>query len=351
MPVNYLTIDVEDYFQVSAFESVAPQKQWDTYESRVSKNTCRLLDFLDSVSPTPNDQSVKQPSIDTNRANRMGDYARQEIELQALNQRNHRSQPKNRATFFVVGWIAERHPDLIKEIVARGHEIGCHGYLHRRIYVIGPEEFRKDTIKAKEILEDLTGKPVLGYRAPTYSITKKSLWALTILAELGFTYDSSIFPICHDMYGMPDAPRFPFVWGLNGDSPSMLKNHESQISNSEMRSLVEYPISTAKIFGQRIPIAGGGYFRLFPYWFTKWALKKINNSERQPFLFYLHPWEIDPEQPRFRTARVLSKFRHYNNLHKTMGHFKRLLRDFSFVSINSGHYALQSSVEVSQTAS
>jgi polysaccharide deacetylase family protein (PEP-CTERM system associated) len=301
MPLNYLTIDVEDYFQVSAFESVAPPDKWDTYEPRVSKNTIEILEILDV-------HSVK-------------------------------------ATFFVVGWIAEKNPHLVKEIAARGHEIGCHSYLHRKIYDVGPEIFKKDTRRAKHILEDLIGKPVLGYRAPTYSITKKSLWALDILEKLDFKYDSSIFPTRHDMYGFPDAPRFPFFWNLNGNKPQIIQHTRlttrnsrpaiQSIQDSAFRTLREYPISTAKIFGQKIPIAGGGYFRLFPYWFTKRALRKINQREKQPFIFYLHPWEIDPDQPRFHHAGVLSRFRHYNNLHKTAGRFECLLRDFQFGPIPS----------------
>lgn len=295
MPVNYLTIDVEDYFQVSAFESVAPPDKWDTYEPRVSKNTTKILDILDV-------HSVK-------------------------------------ATFFVVGWIAERNSDLVKKIAARGHEIGCHSYLHRKIYDVGPERFKKDTKRAKHILEDIIGKPVLGYRAPTYSITKKSLWALEILHELGFRYDSSIFPIHHDMYGIPDAPRFPFLWQLNGSEPRIIENTgdrgQPSAPSPKLTTLMEYPITTARILGQKIPIAGGGYFRLFPYWLTKTVLKNINNRDRQPFIFYLHPWEIDPDQPRFGHASMLSRFRHYNNLHKTIERFNRLLHDFQFGPILS----------------
>jgi len=263
---NYLTIDVEDYFQVAAFEDIITSAAWSSMECRVERNTASILDILGK-------QGV-------------------------------------RATFFVVGWIAERYPALVREISRQGHEIGCHSYLHRKIYDLTPEEFREDTRRAKNILEDITGRSVPGYRAPSYSITKKSLWALDILEELGFKYDSSIFPIYHDNYGIPDAPRF-----------------EYKLPN---RAMMEYPISTALLLGRKIPVAGGGYFRLFPYWFTKFALKKINTDERNPFVFYLHPWEIDPDQPRFNHARKLSKFRHYNNLHKTRQRLERLLNDFSF---------------------
>ena len=268
-PINYLTIDVEDYFQVAAFEKVIHPSTWENYPSRVEQNTTRILDLFDSYGV--------------------------------------------RGTFFIVGWTAERFPGLVKEIVTRGHEIGCHSYQHQKIYNQTPEEFRRDTQKAKDILEQASGRPVVGYRAPTYSITKKSLWALDILQELGFKWDSSIFPIIHDNYGIPDAPRFAYK----------LPNHE----------LIEYPISTALIWGQKIPIAGGGYFRIFPYWFTKMALAKINTVEKQPFIFYLHPWEVDPEQPRIRQAGVKSRFRHYRNLDSTEKRLNLLLQGFKFQPI------------------
>jgi polysaccharide deacetylase family protein (PEP-CTERM system associated) len=215
-----------------------------------------------------------------------------------------------------VGWIAEKHPEVVRAIIDDGHDIGCHSYWHRNIYDLTPEAFREDTLKAKTILESICNRKITAYRAPSYSITKKSLWALDILKELGFTTDSSIFPIRHDIYGIPDAPRFRYKLPQAG--------------------MVEYPISTAIFFGQKIPVAGGGYFRLLPYWFTKFALKRINNREMQPFVFYLHPWEIDSEQPRFNQANRLSKFRHYNNLNKTMGRFERLLNDFDFIPLPDG---------------
>lgn len=266
---NYLTIDVEDYFQVAAFEKLVQPTSWGGYASRVERNTAVLLALL----------------------------ARYGV----------------KATFFIVGWTAEQHPELVRAITAEGHEIGCHSYQHQKIYTLTPEEFRQDTKKAKEILEDISGRPVVGYRAPTYSITKKSLWALDILEDLGFQWDSSIFPIMHDNYGIPDAPRFEYQ--LPG------------------RNMKEYPISTALIFGQKIPIAGGGYFRLFPYWLTKTALRSINRKENKPFVFYLHPWEVDPEQPRFDQAGWKSRFRHYHNLKKTEKRFEQLLQDFQFQPI------------------
>jgi polysaccharide deacetylase family protein (PEP-CTERM system associated) len=265
--VNYLTIDVEDYFQVSAFEKVIDPKSWDSYPSRVVRNTQIILDILEA-------RNVK-------------------------------------ATFFIVGWIAERYPQLVRKISNQGHELGCHSYWHRKVYDLTPEEFRADTHRSKSLLEDITGQPVYGYRAPSYSITQKSLWALDILSGLGFRYDSSIFPTYHDNYGIPDAPRFVY--------------------NLKEQEMIEYPISTAKIFGRNLPISGGGYFRLFPYSITRAALKRINTVESQPFVFYFHPWEIDPDQPRVDGAGLLSRFRHYVNLKTTQEKLEKLLDDFQFM--------------------
>ena len=262
---NYLTIDVEDYFQVSAFEDIIDPKDWDTMEQRVVHNTEKVLDLL--------------------------------------------TQHNTKATFFIVGWIADRFPQLVQTIHSQGHPIGCHSYWHRKVYDMTPEEFRADTGKVKSILENIIGAPILGYRAPSYSITNKSLWALDILKDLGFTYDSSIFPIHHDTYGIPEAPRFAY---------------------RHANGLREYPISTALFLGMKIPVSGGGYFRLFPYWFSRYALQTINRKEGKPFIFYLHPWEIDPQQPRMQQAKPLSRFRHYNNLSKTVVRLGRLFSDFSF---------------------
>jgi len=266
---NYLTIDGEDYFQVAAFANIVSHRDWDSMEQRVQTNITPILRLL------------KKHEV--------------------------------HATFFVVGWIAEKHPEVVRSIIDDGHDIGCHSYWHRNIYDLTPELFREDTLKAKTILESIYNKKITAYRAPSYSITKKSLWALDILKEMGFTTDSSIFPIRHDIYGIPDAPRFRYKLPQQG--------------------MEEFPISTVIFFGQKIPIAGGGYFRLFPYWFTKFALKRINNREMQPFVFYLHPWEIDCKQPRFNQASLLSKFRHYNNLDKTMGRLEQLLNDFDFIPL------------------
>lgn len=268
---NYLTVDVEDYYQVSAFADVIQANEWGYYESRIQGNLRRILEILD----------------------RHG----------------------TKATFFVVGWIAERFPEVVAEIAHDGHEIGCHSYMHRTLNTLSPGAFREDTKRAKDILENLSGKRILGYRAPSYSITRETMWALKILKRLGFEYDSSIFPIHHDRYGIPDAPRFKYTFADCG--------------------LVEYPISTVRFLGQHVPVSGGGYFRLLPYLLTKRALRRINEKEREPFVFYIHPWELDPGQPRIRGAGPRSRFRHYQNLQRTAGRLERLLQDFAFRPISS----------------
>lgn len=267
--VNALTVDVEDYFHVSAFAQSIKPEDWSSFKSRVSQNTRRLLDLFDEY-------GVK-------------------------------------ATFFVLGWVAEREPDLIKEIAERNHEVACHGYSHQLVYNQTPEVFRDETLRSKNILEDIVQMPVRGYRAASYSITERSRWALDILVEAGFDYDSSIFPIRHDRYGMPGTPENPYV-----------------LETADGNSLVEFPLSTAKLLGYRLPVAGGGYFRLYPYSLTKAGLGQINRKQK-PFIFYLHPWEIDHEQPRIETT-LLSRFRHYNNLAKCEPRLKRLLTDFRFDS-------------------
>jgi len=269
---NVLTIDVEDYFHVAALSKSIATSDWDSQDCRVEQNTYRLLDLFEQYSAT--------------------------------------------VTFFVLGWVAERYPHLVKEIDKRGHEVASHGFGHQLIYSQTPEEFKQETIRSKKLLEDLTGKVVNGYRAASYSITKKSLWALDILAEAGFTYDSSIFPVYHDSYGIPDSPR----------SPHILKTPEGY-------SLVEYPLSTYRFLGQSIPVAGGGYFRLYPYWLSRFFYKSIN-KKNNPFVFYMHPWEIDPDQPRVK-ASWFSEFRHYNNLDVCEARLRKLLTEFKFTSMQS----------------
>ena len=266
--INALTIDVEDYYHVSAFEKLIRVDAWEQCESRVERNTQRLLALLDTH--------------------------------------------QTHATFFVLGWVAERYPHLVRAIAKHGHEVASHGYSHRRVYTQTPEQFRAETRRSKQLLEDSIGQPILGYRAASYSITRQNLWALDILQEEGFLYDSSIFPVHHDLYGIPDYPRFCHV-----------------IQGPHGSGLVEFPLSTLQRAGTRLPIAGGGYFRLFPYALTRWGLRQINQREQQPAVFYLHPWEIDPQQPRV-AARGLARFRHYHNLHKVEARLSRLLNDFTF---------------------
>lgn len=266
--VNAFSIDVEDYFQVAALASAVSRDSWSTRELRVERNTDVILGLL--------------------------------------------AERGIRGTFFVLGWIAQQAPGLIRRIAAAGHEVASHGFSHQLIYNQSPEVFREETTRSKRLLEDLIGAPVIGYRAASFSITRKSLWALDTLVELGFRYDSSIFPIRHDRYGMADAPREPGV-----------------ITAPSGGKLVEFPMSAADFGGFRVPVSGGGYFRLFPYPVTRWGLTQINERTGQPFTFYLHPWEVDPEQPRVKVG-AFSRFRHYNNLDKCEARLRRLLGEFSF---------------------
>lgn len=272
--VNALSIDVEDYYQVAAFSRHVDYEDWDAWnagQARVVANTLRILDLFD------------------------------EYEV--------------KATFFVLGWVAERYPQLVGEIERRGHEIGCHGYSHRLIYRQTREVFRQETLRAMGLLQDLAQTPVEGYRAASFSICRRSEWALDILHEAGFKYDSSIFPIRHDVYGMPEAPRVPY-----------------KINTRRGGQLVEFPMTTHKVMGWRMPVSGGGYFRLYPYSLTRCLLEATNRRDKVPFMFYLHPWEIDPDQPRI-PAGLLSRFRHYNNLGRCRSRLKKLLGDFSFSTV------------------
>jgi polysaccharide deacetylase family protein (PEP-CTERM system associated) len=271
---NALTVDVEDYFHVAALASSISRDSWTSRESRVVGNTQRLLSLFEQF-------DVK-------------------------------------GTFFVLGWVAEQYPRLVKDIAAGGHEIACHGFSHRLVYEQSTEEFYEETLRSKKLLEDITGTGVFGYRAASYSVVRESLWALDILVELGFIYDSSIFPVHHDRYGIPDAERAPH-----------------RLSTPKGKSIVEWPLATASIFGLRLPVAGGGYFRLLPYWLSHWGLASINRGEQRPFIFYLHPWEIDPAQPRV-PASWLSQFRHYTNLGKCEERLRRLLGEFQFGTAKDG---------------
>lgn len=266
--VNAFSIDVEDYFQVAALASAISRESWPTREYRVDRNTGVILDLL--------------------------------------------AERGMHGTFFVLGWCAERSPQLIRRIADAGHEVACHGFSHQLVYTQTPDVFREEARRSKHFLEDTIGAPVTGYRAASFSITKQSLWALDTLIDLGFEYDSSVFPIRHDRYGIPGASR-----------------DVGPISAPSGRTIVEFPMSAASFAGVRVPVSGGGYFRLLPYAVTRAGLRQINEQTGQPFTFYLHPWEVDPGQPRVKVGLV-SRFRHYNNLHKTEGRLRRLLSEFSF---------------------
>lgn len=263
--LNAMTVDVEDFFHVSAFESIIPPDRWDDYQPRVDTNTRRLMDL----------------------------FARKGV----------------KSTFFILGWVAERYPQLIKDIHAAGHEIASHGYAHRRASEQDRDEFFADVKRSKDHLEDLLGEPVTGYRAPSFSIGYSNEWAFQVLKELGFKYSSSTYPVKHDLYGTPDWPRFAY---------------------KRPEDIIEIPIPTLKLMGKQVPIGGGGYFRLYPYAVTQNLVAKYLNKEKQPYSFYFHPWEIDPEQPRLNHAPLKSRFRHYVNLHKTESKLEKLLEDFQW---------------------
>lgn len=268
-----MTVDVEDYYHVAAFANVIKPSEWDQWPSRVEANTDKLLQLFDAA-------NIK-------------------------------------ITFFILGWVAEKYPELVKRIQAQGHEIASHGYSHQLIYRQTPDVFRAETAKSKQILEDLTQVPVIGYRAASYSITHKSLWALDILAELGFTWDSSIFPTRHDNYGIPGSPEEPYT-----------------IITSSGARLTEFPLTTAKVLGQSVPAAGGGYFRQYPYVLSRWLFDRASLNQSKPQIFYLHPWEIDPEQPRVPNASWFSNFRHYTNLKRCLPRLERMIKDFQFGTIS-----------------
>jgi polysaccharide deacetylase family protein (PEP-CTERM system associated) len=266
--VNAFSVDVEDYFQVAALAPAIAVDSWPTWEYRVEANT--------------------------------------EVILKLCAEKN------VRGTFFILGWVAEKSPQLVKRIAAAGHEIACHGFSHQLIYNQTQALFREETLRSKHFLEDTIGKAVTGYRAASFSITPDSLWALDVLIDAGFEYDSSVFPIRHDRYGIPGASPEP-----------------GKIVAPSKRTLVEFPMSAAKFFGLQVPVSGGGYFRILPYWVTRAGLKQINEEAGRPFTFYLHPWEVDPGQPRVK-VKAFSRFRHYTNLHRCESRLRRVLGDFSF---------------------
>ena len=264
-PVNAMSVDVEDYFQVSAFEDIIDRNLWESLPLRVENNTYQILELFE--------------------------------------------QKNIRATFFTLGWVAERCPNLVKDIVAQGHELANHGYSHMRATQMSEQEFREDIGKAKTILEDLSGVEVKGYRAPSYSIDTSNPWAHDQILETGHTYSSSIVPIHHDLYGIPDAPRFKY-----------------RCENG----LIEIPITTTKLFDRNLPCGGGGYFRMLPYWIFRMGLNRVNQTEHQSAIFYFHPWEIDPEQPRQHNIGLKTRVRHYLNLGKNKKKITSLLDDFGW---------------------
>lgn len=266
---NAMSIDVEDWFQVAAFDRHIDRSQWDSLECRVERNLERILALLDRYDA--------------------------------------------KATFFTLGWIADRYPALVRAIVAGGHELASHGYGHQRVSDLTPERFREDLMRARVALEDIGGVAVHGYRAPSFSIGRDNLWAHDVLAETGHRYSSSVYPIAHDHYGMPEAPRF--AWRTQA-------------------GIVEIPPSSLRMLGRNLPASGGGYFRLLPYSVSRWSLRRINRLDGQPAIFYFHPWEVDPGQPRVAHAGAKSKFRHYLNLHRTEQRLARLLNDFRWQRVD-----------------
>ena len=262
---NAMTIDVEDYFQVSAFAPYIDRSAWDRLECRVERNVERILALL--------------------------------------------AESDTRATFFTLGWVAQRHPQLVRRIVDNGHELASHGYGHERASDLSPEAFRADVGHAKQLLEDIGGQAVLGYRAPSFSIAKGNLWAFDVLRDCGYRYSSSVYPIRHDHYGMPDSPRFAYP---------------------VREGLLEVPVTTLRLHGRNLPSSGGGYFRLLPYALSRWMIGQVNRVDGQSAVFYFHPWEIDVAQPRVPGIDAKTRFRHYVNIGRTESRIARLLRDFSW---------------------
>lgn len=268
--INAMTVDVEDYFHVAAFENNIEPANWSSLELRVEKNTYRLLELF--------------------------------------------SQHNVKSTFFTLGWVAERCPNLIKAIVEQGHELASHSYAHQRAFTQTQQEFRDDLSKSKQILEDASGKAIIGYRAPSFSINDNNTWVYDILIELGFEYSSSTYPIEHDLYGVPNWPRFKYTRPESVDG----------------KTIIEIPVPTSKKGDENTGIGGGGYFRLYPYWLSKKRIDAYLKAEQQPYSFYFHPWEIDPQQPKIQGATMKSKLRHYLNLSRMEGKVVRLLEDYQW---------------------
>ena len=265
--INGLSVDIEDWFQVGAFEDVIARDEWDSLEDRVDRNVRAILELFDAAGA--------------------------------------------KATFFTLGWVAQRHPGLLREIAEQGHEIASHGWDHRRVFTLTPAEFAEDIRKAREVLEDCSGQQVTGYRAPSFSIDKRNQWAFDVLAEQGYAYSSSVAPVAHDHYGWAEAPRFAF----------------RPVASS---GLVELPVTTAMLGGKRVAAGGGGFFRVLPYAFSRWAIRQVNLEVARPAVFYFHPWEIDPNQPRVTGAPLRSRLRHYTNLDKMAGKLSKLVDEFAW---------------------
>jgi polysaccharide deacetylase family protein (PEP-CTERM system associated) len=269
---NALSVDVEDWFQVGAFETVIDRKDWDSLECRVERNTDAVMALFDEA-------GVK-------------------------------------ATFFTLGWVAERYPALIRRIVDAGHEIGSHGFGHDRVFTFTPDQFAADLLRSRKLIEDAAGVKVTGYRAPSFSIDQRTPWAHQILAEQGYSYSSSVAPVKHDHYGWADAPRFAF----------------RPVAGSDF---LEIPVTTAQFGPKRFAAGGGGFFRLLPYAFSRWAIRQVNNDEQRPAVIYFHPWEIDPDQPRVANAPLKSKLRHYTKLDVMADKLRRLPKDFQWTRLDT----------------
>lgn len=269
---NALSVDVEDWFQVGAFETVIDRKDWDALECRVERNTDAVMALFDEA-------GIK-------------------------------------ATFFTLGWVAERYPALIRRIVDAGHEIASHGYGHDRVFTLTPEQFAADIVRTRKLLEDASGQKVTGYRAPSFSIDQRTPWAHEILAQQGYTYSSSVAPVKHDHYGWAEAPRFAF----------------RPVAGSDF---LEIPVTTAELGRKRLAAGGGGFFRLLPYAFSRWAIRQVNDDEQRPAVIYFHPWEIDPDQPRVANAPIKSKLRHYTKLDVMADKLRRLPKDFRWERLDA----------------
>ena len=269
---NALSVDVEDWFQVGAFETVIDRKDWDSLECRVERNTDAVMALFD-------DAGIK-------------------------------------GTFFTLGWVAERYPALMRRIVGAGHELASHGYGHDRVFTLSPEQFAADNERTRKLIEDISGALVSGYRAPSFSIDQRTPWAHEILAEQGYTYSSSVAPVKHDHYGWAEAPRFAF----------------RPVAGSDF---LEVPVTTAQLGPKRLAAGGGGFFRLLPYAFSRWAIRQVNEDEQRPAIIYFHPWEIDPDQPRVANAPIKSKLRHYTKLDVMAKKLRRLPKDFQWERLDA----------------